>query len=99
MKLYECRATSATSHVVLGQFKTCVILLGGYLLFGSDPGIVSICGAIAALFGMSVYTILNVKESREKATTEQLLKPPPLKLKSAEGNKEDSKPDHPPNAV
>ncbi|CAA0814032.1 Nucleotide/sugar transporter family protein [Striga hermonthica] len=56
-------ATSATSHVVLGQFKTCIILLGGYLLFGSDPGPVSIVGAILALCGMSVYTSLNLKGS------------------------------------
>ncbi|XP_047973749.1 nucleotide-sugar uncharacterized transporter 2-like isoform X2 [Salvia hispanica] len=60
-------ATSATSHVVLGQFKTCVILLGGYVLFGSDPGVVSIIGAVMALSGMSVYTSLNLRESRNKA--------------------------------
>ncbi|KAH8518914.1 hypothetical protein Peur_037983 [Populus x canadensis] len=58
-------ATSATSHVVLGQFKSCVILLGGFLIFGSDPGFVSICGALTALAGMSVYTSLNLQESRE----------------------------------
>ncbi|XP_052177287.1 nucleotide-sugar uncharacterized transporter 2 isoform X2 [Diospyros lotus] len=59
-------ATSATSHVVLGQFKTCVILLGGHVLFDSDPGFVSICGAVTALVGMSVYTSLNLrKESQE----------------------------------
>ncbi|KAJ7960966.1 Nucleotide/sugar transporter family protein [Quillaja saponaria] len=58
-------ATSATSHVVLGQFKTCVILLGGYLIFNSDPGFVSLCGAVAALGGMSVYTSLNLQESHE----------------------------------
>ncbi|KAG9159945.1 hypothetical protein Leryth_005703 [Lithospermum erythrorhizon] len=44
-------ATSATSHVVLGQFKTCVILLGGYMLFGSDPGVTSIGGAVTTLTG------------------------------------------------
>ncbi|XP_019183091.1 PREDICTED: uncharacterized membrane protein At1g06890-like [Ipomoea nil] len=91
-------ATSATSHVVLGQFKTCVIVLGGYLLFDSDPGVVSICGAIAALGGMTVYTLLNMKEPRE---IEQPAKPPSLKLKNAEGNKEDSKPEYeyPPTPV
>ncbi|KAJ9128956.1 hypothetical protein P3X46_034284 [Hevea brasiliensis] len=60
-------ATSATSHVVLGQFKTCVILLGGYLLFNSDPGFVSIGGVIIALCGMSAYTSLNLQESRENS--------------------------------
>lgn len=61
--LNVCRATSAITHVVLGQFKTCVILIGGYLLFGSNPGITSICGAITALMGMSIYTYLNLHNS------------------------------------
>ncbi|KAF5730454.1 hypothetical protein HS088_TW19G00043 [Tripterygium wilfordii] len=61
-------ATSAVSHVVLGQFKTCVILLGGYLIFDSDPGFVSLCGAVVALGGMSVYTSLNLKESVESSS-------------------------------
>ncbi|KAG1364487.1 nucleotide-sugar uncharacterized transporter 2 [Cocos nucifera] len=60
-------ATSATSHVVLGQFKTCVILLGGYLLFKSNPGMSSICGAITALAGMSLYTYLNMLGSHQQA--------------------------------
>lgn len=60
-----CRATSAISHVVLGQFKTCVILLGGFILFNSNPGILSICGAITALAGMSLYTYLNLPDSRQ----------------------------------
>lgn len=63
-----CRATSATSRVILRQFKTCVILLEGYLLFSSDPGFVSIVGAVMALSGMSVYTTLNLRDSHDKAT-------------------------------
>ncbi|WCJ33133.1 Nucleotide/sugar transporter family protein [Euphorbia peplus] len=72
-------ATSATSHVVLGQFKTCVILLGGYLIFSSDPGFLSIVGAVTALGGMSVYTSLTLKETQEQSTKSKqalpLLKP------------------------
>ncbi|KAL1534054.1 hypothetical protein AAHA92_31457 [Salvia divinorum] len=60
-------ATSATTHAVLGQFKTCVILLGGFVLFGSNPGLTSICGAATALIGMSLYTYLNLK-SRQQST-------------------------------
>lgn len=71
-------ATSATSHVILGQFKTCVILLGGYLIFKSDPGFVSICGAVAALGGMCVYTSLNLKESQEKSSTQVQMPTLPL---------------------
>ncbi|KAL3851112.1 hypothetical protein ACJIZ3_012994 [Penstemon smallii] len=77
-------ATSATSHVVLGQFKTCVILLGGYLLFGSDPGFVSIIGVIVALCGMSVYTSLNIKPSIEKSSSLLPDQLPSVKPKSAE---------------
>lgn len=44
-----------------------MILLGGYLLFGSDPGFVSICGAVIALGGMTVYTSLSLKKSSERA--------------------------------
>jgi len=42
-----------------------VILLGGYLLFKSDPGVVSIGGAVVALSGMSIYTSLNLQGSQE----------------------------------
>ncbi|KAM7477866.1 hypothetical protein LguiA_026079 [Lonicera macranthoides] len=62
--------TSATTHVVLGQFKTCVILLGGFVMFGNNPGATSICGAITALLGMSFYTHLNLlprQSSRQAA--------------------------------
>lgn len=70
LSLFSCRATSATSHVVLGQFKSCVILLGGYLIFDSDSGFLSICGAVTALCGMSVYTSLNLQESQEKLSNQ-----------------------------
>ncbi|KAJ0962234.1 hypothetical protein J5N97_030062 [Dioscorea zingiberensis] len=71
-------ATSATSHVVLGQFKTCVILLGGFLLFNSVPGITSIYGAVTALAGMSLYTYLNLQDAHKqaaKAVTQQSSSP------------------------
>ncbi|KAJ6912999.1 hypothetical protein NC651_015469 [Populus alba x Populus x berolinensis] len=53
-------ATSAISHVVLGQFKTCVVLLGNFCIFGSNPGMTSISGAFMAIAGMSGYTYLNI---------------------------------------
>ncbi|KAL6555250.1 hypothetical protein OROGR_006508 [Orobanche gracilis] len=59
--------TSATTHAVLGQFKTCVILLGGFLLFGSNPGPTSILGAATALIGMSFYTYLNLQSRHQSA--------------------------------
>ncbi|AQK83851.1 uncharacterized protein LOC100277522 [Zea mays] len=65
-------ATSALAHVVLGQFKTIVIMLSGYLVFKSDPGFTSLCGAVIALAGMSVYTYLGMKESAANARRNSL---------------------------
>ncbi|CAH9140960.1 unnamed protein product [Cuscuta epithymum] len=67
--------TSATTHVVLGQFKTCVILLAGFLLFGSNPGVTSILGATTALVGMTIYTYLNLK-SKQQAAKAAIRQPP-----------------------
>ncbi|XP_059443946.1 nucleotide-sugar uncharacterized transporter 2 [Corylus avellana] len=70
-------ATSATSHVVLGQFKTCMIMFGGYLFFDSDPGSISICGAVVALCGMTVYTSQNFQKSGESLSKQNLPSPRP----------------------
>ncbi|KAJ6355028.1 hypothetical protein OIU77_005593 [Salix suchowensis] len=61
-------ATSAISHVVLGQFKTCVVLLGNFYIFGSNPGAISICGEHSWLLQAclvthtSIYTTLSHKQ-------------------------------------
>ncbi|KDP46643.1 hypothetical protein JCGZ_13599 [Jatropha curcas] len=60
-------ATSAISHVVLGQFKTCVVLLGNYYVFGANPGPTSIFGAFTAIAGMSAYTYLNLSSAKSQA--------------------------------
>ncbi|KAG4378535.1 hypothetical protein GLYMA_17G057400v4 [Glycine max] len=78
-------ATSAVSHVVLGQFKTCIILLGNYYLFGSNPGIISICGAFTAIAGMSVYTYLNLKQQSNKIFPRQATLLPKSKLSKENG--------------
>lgn len=79
-------ATSAVSHVVLGQFKTCIILLGNYYIFGSNPGIISICGAFAAIVGMSVYTYLNLKQQTNKIFPRQTSLLPKSKLSKENGS-------------
>lgn len=40
-------------------------MLGGYIFFSSDPGLVSLSGAVVALCGMSFYTYLNFQGSKE----------------------------------
>lgn len=87
VSLFYChRATSATSHVVLGQFKTCVILLGGLLLFDSNPGISSICGAVTALGGMSLYTYLNLSTSHKQGAKPAKWAFPPVKFGLSKGS-------------
>ncbi|XP_021891437.1 nucleotide-sugar uncharacterized transporter 1 [Carica papaya] len=60
-------ATSAITHVVLGQFKTCIVLLGNYYIFASNPGATSICGAFVAIGGMSFYTYLNINNTKPQS--------------------------------
>ncbi|KGN65499.1 nucleotide-sugar uncharacterized transporter 1 [Cucumis sativus] len=83
-------ATSAVSHVVLGQFKTCVILLGNYYLFNADPGKTSICGAFTAIMGMSFYTYLNLRQQQLK-TSKQASNFPKSKLGKENGSPHDEK--------
>jgi solute carrier family 35 protein E3 len=79
-------ATSAVSHVVLGQFKTCILLLGNYYLFGSNPGTISICGAFTAIGGTSIYTYLNLKQQPNKVSTRQPSVLPKSKLGKENGS-------------
>lgn len=81
--------------MILGQFKTCVILLGGYLLFSSDPGFISIAGAVVALGGMSVYTSLSMNETSQEKVSGQVPNQnmPPAKSKTGGENNEEKKPE------
>ncbi|KAE8657968.1 Nucleotide/sugar transporter family protein isoform 2 [Hibiscus syriacus] len=79
-------ATSAISHVVLGQFKTCVLLLGSYYLFSSNPGTTSMCGAFTAIGGMSLFTYLNLNAKKQPAPLKVSSSLP--KSKFSEGNGE-----------
>ncbi|KAI4380583.1 hypothetical protein MLD38_006758 [Melastoma candidum] len=84
-------ATSATTHVVLGQFKTCVILLGNYYVFGSNPGRTSISGAFAAIGGMSLYTYLNLHKQQQGKNAPRQASLPKSKLGRENGNTHDGK--------
>ncbi|KAG6698668.1 hypothetical protein I3842_08G031400 [Carya illinoinensis] len=79
-------ATSAITHVVLGQFKTCVLLLGNYSLFGSNQGKTSICGAFTAIAGMSIYTYLNMMQKSGKTPPRQASSLPISSLSKENGN-------------
>eukprot|EP00927_Polykrikos_kofoidii_P042417 TRINITY_DN36341_c0_g1_i1.p1 TRINITY_DN36341_c0_g1~~TRINITY_DN36341_c0_g1_i1.p1 ORF type:complete len:350 (-),score=51.55 TRINITY_DN36341_c0_g1_i1:135-1184(-) len=52
--------TSALTHVLLGQLKTCVVLLVGIWLFDKTPPVVAIFGATLAVISLTVYTVLGL---------------------------------------
>jgi len=52
-------------------------------LFKSDPGVVSIGGAVVALSGMSIYTSLNLQGSQENM--QQMLPSPKPKSTGEDG--------------
>lgn len=87
--LWTRRATSAITHVVLGQFKTCVLLLGNYYLFGSNQGKTSICGAFTAIAGMSYYTYLNLNQKPSKTSPRQAASLPISRLSKENGSMHD----------
>ncbi|EOY32102.1 Nucleotide/sugar transporter family protein isoform 2 [Theobroma cacao] len=82
-------ATSAISHVVLGQFKTCVLFLGSYYLFGSNPGTTSICGAFVAIGGMSFFTYLNLHAKQQPSPLKVSSSLPKSKLSESNGENRD----------
>ncbi|KAM7272242.1 hypothetical protein ACFE04_026905 [Oxalis oulophora] len=81
-------ATSAISHVVLGQFKTCVLLLGSYYLFDANPGLISIGGAFVAIVGMSYYTYLNVYNVKPPSGKDAALQKSKLSKENGEDHHE-----------
>ena len=47
--------TSPLAHILLGQLKTILILLGGYLFFDKEPTGRSLFGAVLALSSITLY--------------------------------------------
>ena len=52
----------AIAHVLLGQLKTCVILLFAYLVFGTQYSWGQLVGAAVAIGAIVYYTHLTMKE-------------------------------------
>lgn len=60
-------ACSALTHTVLGQLKACLIILGGWQLFGQAYPARSVFGAALALAAMVTYTRANLREQAGSA--------------------------------
>ena len=57
-------ACSALTHTVLGQLKSVVIILGGWLIFGQAYPPKALCGALLALLAIVGYTRANLDEHK-----------------------------------
>ena len=85
--LFALGATSAVSVVLLGQCKTCSILLGGYLFFDARPRVQTLAGAALALTSVAAYTCLSLGEqaqSQRAPRAVQASEAVPLKTVTAE---------------
>jgi len=54
----------ALAHVLLGSFKTCVVLLVGVLAFDARPNAQGVFGAALGVGSIAVYTFLSVRTER-----------------------------------
>jgi hypothetical protein len=56
-------ACSALTHVILGQAKSSVVMVAGFLFLGYHPGTKSLGSAVAAIAIVLVYTRVNLAEN------------------------------------
>eukprot|EP01065_Artemidia_motanka_P020485 TRINITY_DN24531_c0_g1_i1.p1 TRINITY_DN24531_c0_g1~~TRINITY_DN24531_c0_g1_i1.p1 ORF type:complete len:332 (+),score=81.91 TRINITY_DN24531_c0_g1_i1:74-1069(+) len=57
---------SALTHVVVGQGKACVTMLGGYLLYREQYPALKLLGAASAVAAMAGYTSSNLREQAQR---------------------------------
>ena len=65
--------TNALALVLLGQLKTCAVLLAGYLLFDAAPNSRVLGGATTAMSSLCAYAWLKLRDTRQKQMTERQL--------------------------
>ncbi|CAK9039749.1 Nucleotide-sugar uncharacterized transporter 2, partial [Durusdinium trenchii] len=58
--------TSPLAHILLGQLKTILILLGGFLFFDKEPTLRTLMGAVMALTGITMYAWSKLPKEDEK---------------------------------
>jgi hypothetical protein len=63
--------TSALTHILLGQLKTCTIILLGSLLFHTQPTLKSLVGSAVVVVAVTAYTYVNVQEQQRASQSQQ----------------------------
>lgn len=81
----------ALAHVLLGQLKTSVIMVGAYFIFGSRYSSLQLVGAMGAVGAIVAYTHVTVSEEERKKQAVSLLEADRMSIVS--NNCEDREPD------
>ena len=63
--------TSPLAHILLGQLKTIIILLGGVLFFDEEPSLRTFVGAATALTGMTLYAWTKLPKEEPTSLRDQ----------------------------
>ena len=61
-------ACSPLSHVLLGQAKTCALMLAGWMFLGQAPALNSLLGSAVAMASIIGYTLANLSEMAKEQT-------------------------------
>jgi solute carrier family 35 protein E3 len=64
---------SALAHVLLGQLKTAIVMIGAFFLFGSEYGTNQLLGAAGAVICIVLYTQFTMVENEKVLVTTETL--------------------------
>jgi hypothetical protein len=81
---------SALAHVLLGQLKTCSVLLVAWLVYDADQTLGGLFGALLAIVSIAAYSVMRLPGNRAEGPSEQRLRADEIGLEeSAESEPED----------
>ena len=84
-------ACSPLTHILLGQAKSSIVMLCGFLLLGYNPGADSLLGAAIAIAAMVAYTYVNLQESSTNKAAAAAAKLSPLSAAEVTTTKVDTR--------
>ena len=56
---------SALAHVLLGQLKTAVVMIGASIIFGSEYSPMQLIGATGAVVAIVFYSMVTIQEKND----------------------------------
>jgi len=63
---------SALAHVLLGQLKTAIVMIGAFFIFGSTYGRTQLLGATGSVLFIILYTHVTIQEKEKNTTNEKI---------------------------